>query len=74
MHPPRPPSIDQGITSFVWALVFALYVWAFMLGVGLPLATSVIFGALVGGIAFLLVRVYGVDVPRRPRRVGRRGA
>lgn len=69
----RPPSIAHGVLSFVWGLVFGLYVWLGMLAVGVSGATSFILGAVVGAGTFLYVRVYGVEEPRRQpgRRAGR---
>ena len=69
----RPPSIAHGILSFIWALVFGLYVWLGMLAVGVSGATSFIVGAVVGAGTFLYVRIYGVEQPRRQpgRRAGR---
>ena len=61
----RPPSIDHGVISFVWALVLGILVWAFMLAVGVSQGTSVIVGALATGATFLYVRLYGEDDPRR---------
>ena len=51
----RPPSIDHGITSFVWAFVLGLLLWLFMLGIGISKATSFIVAALVA-LRDLLVR------------------
>ncbi|HYX89558.1 MAG TPA: hypothetical protein VE753_09330 [Gaiellaceae bacterium] len=69
----RPPSIAHGVLSFVWGLVFGLYVWLGMLAVGVSGATSFIVGAVVGAGTFLYVRIYGVEQPRRQlgRRTGR---
>ena len=61
----RPPSIDHGVVSFVWAFVLGVLLWAFMLGVGVSQATSVIVAALAAGGIFLYVRLYGEDHPRR---------
>jgi hypothetical protein len=55
------------VTSFVWALVFAVYIWLFMLGVGVSNGLSVIIAAVAGGAIFLAVRVYGAPRPRRRR-------
>jgi hypothetical protein len=69
----RPPSIAHGVLSFIWGLVFGLYVWLGMLAVGISGATSFIVGAVVGAGTFLYVRIYGVEEPRRQlgRRAGR---
>jgi hypothetical protein len=65
----RPPSIAHGVISFVWGLVFGLYVWFGGLAVGVSGATAFIVGAVVGAGTFLYVRIYGVEEPRRqPRR------
>lgn len=64
----RAPSLDRDLVSVLWGLVFAVYVWAFMLGVGISLAMSVVVGAVVGGLVFALVRVYGSDEMSRPSR------
>jgi hypothetical protein len=64
----RPPSIAHGVLSFIWALVFGLYVWLGMLAVGVSGATSFIVGAVVGAGTFLYVRIYGVEQPRRQPR------
>ena len=63
----RAPSTSAGVTSFVWALVFAVYIWLFMLGVGVSNGLSVIIAAVAGGAIFLAVRVYGAPRPRRRR-------
>jgi hypothetical protein len=64
----RLPSIAPGVQAFVWALIFAVYVWAFSLGVGVDGAVAGIIGALAGAAVFLLVRLYGEDLTRRARR------
>ena len=63
----RLPSIAHGVQAFVWALVFAVYIWAFMLGVGVSDAVAGIVGAVAGGGVFLLVRLYGEDLTRSRR-------
>jgi hypothetical protein len=69
----RPPSIDPGITSFLWAFGLALYLWLFMLAVGVDGATAAILAALSFFAIFLFVRLCGEEElpPWRPRRTRR---
>ena len=62
----RPPSIDHGITSFLWALFFGLLIWIGGAAVGFSSTITFIVGCVAGFLIFLLVRVYGEDEPRRP--------
>jgi hypothetical protein len=64
----RLPAIAPGVQAFIWALVFAVYIWAFSLGVGVDGAVAGIIGAVAGAAVFMLVRLYGEDLTRRPRR------
>jgi hypothetical protein len=57
----RAPSIDPGLTSFVWAFVLALYLWLFMLAVGVDGGTAAVLSALAFFAIFLYVRLYGED-------------
>ena len=70
----RPPSISRGVTSFIWGLLFGLYIWLGGLAVGVSGGTAFVFGAVFGFLIFLLVITYGADVPRRQasRRAARR--
>ena len=68
-HVPRPPSIDHGVVSFVWALVFGLFLWLGMSAVGVSAATAFIIAAVAGGGIFFFVRVAGDD--SRPRQAVR---
>ena len=60
----RPPSIDPGITSFIWSFLLALFVWGGLLAIGVSKGTALIIGLLSFGAIFLLVRMYGEDSPR----------
>jgi hypothetical protein len=62
----RPPSVSKGITSFLWALFFGLFIWIGGRAVGFGGGVTFIAGCLSGFLIFLLVRVYGDDEPRRP--------
>ena len=55
----RLPAIEPGVKAFVWALLLSLYIWAFMLAVGVDKGTSTVIGLLSLGAIFLCVRVYG---------------
>jgi len=62
----RPPSIAHGITSFVWAVFFGLFIWIGGSAVGINGSMTFIIGCAAGFLIFLFVRVYGEDEPRRP--------
>ena len=65
----RPPSIDHGVISFVWAFALGMLLWAFMLGVGISKPTAFLVSAVAACAIFLYVRLYGEDElrKRRPR-------
>jgi hypothetical protein len=54
------------VTSFLWALGFAVFIWLFGQTVGMSRATAVVVAAVAGCAIFLYVRLYGEDDPRRP--------
>ena len=62
----RMPAFSHGVTSFLWALVFAVFIWIGGIAVGFSGATSFVVGAVAGCAIFLYVRVYGEDEPTRP--------
>jgi hypothetical protein len=65
----RPPSIDHGIVSLLWAVGFGLFIWFGSLAVGVSSATAFIMGAVCGFLIFLFVRIRGEERPRQvPRR------
>ena len=69
----RMPAISHGVVSFVWALVFGVYIWLGAVAIGVTGATAFILGAVIGFLAYIVVLVYGADEPRRqPRRADRR--
>ena len=67
----RAPSVDQGVQSFIWALVFFVILWLGMLAVGVSKGTALLLAAVAGVAIFLFVRTFGED-DVRPRRVERR--
>jgi hypothetical protein len=55
----RLPAIEPGVKAFVWALLLSLYIWGFLLAVGVDKGTSTVLGLVALGAIFLCVRVYG---------------
>jgi hypothetical protein len=62
----RPPSIDRGVISFLWAFGLGLFLWLGMMSVGVSAGTAFILSVVAGGAIFLYVRIYGE--PERPGR------
>ena len=69
----RPPSIDPGVTSFLWALGLGVYIWAGLLAVGVSKPTSFIIAAVAAFGIFFAVRVFGEEEPRRQPTTRSRG-
>ena len=61
----RPPSIDHGVVSFLWAFGLGLFIWLGLLAIGVSGATAFIFGALSACAIFLFVRLFGEEELRR---------
>ena len=59
----RMPSIDQGVQSFIWAVVFFVILWLGMLAVGVSSATALIVSLVSAAAIFLFVRLRGEDRP-----------
>ena len=66
IHPPRPPSIDQGVVAFIWATALAVFIYFGLIAVGASSATSIVLALVSFAAIWLLVRLRGEDVP--PRR------
>jgi hypothetical protein len=62
----RPPAIAHGVTSFLWALFFGLFIWIGGSAVGFSSSVTFIAGCVGGFLIFVFVRVYGEDEPGRP--------
>lgn len=67
MHPPRPPSIDQGVIAVIWAVVLAVYIYYGLVAVGASGATAIVLALVSFAAIWLLVRLRGEDVPARRR-------
>lgn len=57
----RTPSIDRGVQSFLWALVFFLIMYFGMIAVDVTKATSLIISLVASFLIFLFVRIRGGD-------------
>ena len=60
---PRPPSIDHGVVSLLWAIGFALFIYFGLLAIGTSGAFSIVIALLAGGAIWLFVRLQGEDRP-----------
>jgi hypothetical protein len=59
----RPPSIDKGVTSFLWAFGFFLFLWLGMLSIGVSGGTAFVLAAVAGFGIFFYVRLFGEGRP-----------
>ena len=73
MHPPRPPSIDQGVIAVIWAIGLAIYIYFGLLAIGTSGATAIVIALVSFAGIWLLVRLRGEDKPAR-RRVSRKNS
>jgi hypothetical protein len=70
---PRPPSIDHGVISFLWAIGLGAYIYFGSLAVGVSSGNAFLFAALAAFGIFIFVRVFGEETPpRRQAKVRRR--
>jgi hypothetical protein len=56
---PRPPSIDHGVVSLLWAVGFALFIYFGLLAIGTSGAFSFVVALVAGGAIWLFVRLQG---------------
>jgi hypothetical protein len=59
----RMPSIDRGVQSFIWAVVFFLFLYFGMVLIEVSKGTAFVISLLVGFATFLFVRTRGGDDP-----------
>jgi membrane protein implicated in regulation of membrane protease activity len=64
-HPPRPPSIDQGVVAFLWAAGLAVFVYFGLVAIGATGATSIVLALVSFAAIWFVVRLRGEDVPPR---------
>jgi glycerol uptake facilitator-like aquaporin len=63
----RMPSIDRGVQSFLWAVVFFLILYFGMVAIAVAKGTAFVISLVVGFLVFLLVRTRGEPDPRDQR-------
>ena len=62
----RPPSIDHGVISLLWAVGLGLFIWIGLRAVGIANAPAFVIACVAAFAIFLFVRIYGEEEPRRP--------
>jgi hypothetical protein len=61
----RMPSVDRGVQSFLWALVFFLVLFLGMLAVGVSSGTALVLSIVSSLAIFVFVRTRGGNEPLR---------
>ena len=61
----RMPSIDRGVQSFIWAVVFFLFLYFGMVAIAVSKGTAFVLSLVAAFLIFLLVRTRGDDARRR---------
>ena len=61
----RPPSIDHGVVSLLWAIGLGAFICIGLMGIGVSNVTAFVIGCVSACAIFLYVRVYGEEDPRR---------
>lgn len=61
----RLPSMDHGVKSFLWALVFFLFLYFGMVAIAVPKGTAITVSLVAAFFIFLFIRTRGADEPRR---------
>ncbi len=56
----RAPSIDQGVHSFAWSVVFFLYMWLGSLAIDVPGGIALVISLVAAAAIFLFVRTRGI--------------
>ncbi|HEV7132432.1 MAG TPA: hypothetical protein VGN27_01715 [Gaiellaceae bacterium] len=59
----RLPSIDPGVTAFIWAAVLGAYIYFGLLAIGTSGAFAIVITLVSFAAIWLFVRVRGSDAP-----------
>ena len=68
MHPPRPPSVDQGVIALLWAVGFGIFIYFGLIAIGESGAIAIVLALVSFAGIWLLVRLRGETPVRTPRR------
>ena len=69
VHPPRPPSLNHGLTSALWGVGLGAFIWIGLISVEIvSRLSSLVFGIVGGVIIFFLVLLLGQDESIAARR------
>jgi hypothetical protein len=69
MHPPRPPSVDQGVIALLWAVGLGIFIYFGLLAIGESGAIAIVISLVSFAGIWLLVRLRGEEKPSpRPTR------
>lgn len=74
MHPPRPPSLNHGVTSALWGIGLGAFIWIGLISVEIvSRLSSLVFGIVGGVLIFFFVLLFGEDesIAQRRRRAKR---
>ena len=63
----RQPSIDRGVSAFLWAVGLGFFIYLGLVAVGTTRALAVILAGLSFCAIFLFVRIFGDEELRQPR-------
>jgi hypothetical protein len=61
----RAPSVDKGVSSFLWTLVFFLILWLGGRAVGVASGTAFVLSAVIAFGIFFYIRLSGEQRPGR---------
>jgi hypothetical protein len=59
MELPRSPAISQGTSAFLWAIALGGFLLLLMLGIAVPLGTSIIVATVSGFAIFFAILLFG---------------
>lgn len=57
----RPPALDHGLVSALWAIGLGLFILLGSIAVGVDKGTAFIVAPLAAGAIYLFVRIYGEE-------------